>query len=326
MAAEALIGAGVSLAGNATNWLLNDQIATQNWQNQLKMWNMTNEYNSPAAQMARFRNAGLNPNLIYSQSNTSQSPAPALIHPERQNPYESMGQLIGQSNLLGQISDESRKWLDFVQRKKESESRIEKNNAITALNGINKDLQFLKYGAFHSGDYFGKMVENLAKRNFLLKLGGDIKSNEKDFLMRTLDNRVAAIGLKNDLMRAQTSQARATAALNSSRARTEPFRRLLIGTQSARNTADLPWLISRGNYADDYWRGESSAALERFPLMAAQRHLYQSREDYTNMKTELLPWQFGLDAISKLGRLGVDIWKTAKNPYGSSINFNRKKK
>ena len=31
-------------------------------------WNMQNEYNSPAAQMARFRDAGLNPNLIYGQT------------------------------------------------------------------------------------------------------------------------------------------------------------------------------------------------------------------------------------------------------------------
>lgn len=32
-------------------------------------WNMMNEYNSPAAQMQRFRDAGLNPNLIYGNSN-----------------------------------------------------------------------------------------------------------------------------------------------------------------------------------------------------------------------------------------------------------------
>lgn len=38
----------------------------------LKDWNMQNEYNSPAAQMERYKKAGLNPNLIYGQSNTSQ--------------------------------------------------------------------------------------------------------------------------------------------------------------------------------------------------------------------------------------------------------------
>lgn len=40
----------------------------------LDMWNLVNEYNNPASQMARYQNAGLNPNLIYSQSNTANQP------------------------------------------------------------------------------------------------------------------------------------------------------------------------------------------------------------------------------------------------------------
>lgn len=44
-----------------------------NWQH----WNAQNEYNSPAAQMQRFRDAGLNPNLIYGQSNLAGSVSPA---------------------------------------------------------------------------------------------------------------------------------------------------------------------------------------------------------------------------------------------------------
>lgn len=38
-------------------------------QDNLADYNMMNEYNSPAAQMARYKAAGLNPNLIYGQSN-----------------------------------------------------------------------------------------------------------------------------------------------------------------------------------------------------------------------------------------------------------------
>jgi len=33
----------------------------------LEMWNLQNEYNSPKSQMARFKEGGLNPNLIYGQ-------------------------------------------------------------------------------------------------------------------------------------------------------------------------------------------------------------------------------------------------------------------
>lgn len=35
------------------------------------MWNKQNEYNSPLAQMERYKDAGLNPNLIYNQQNTA---------------------------------------------------------------------------------------------------------------------------------------------------------------------------------------------------------------------------------------------------------------
>ena len=42
---------------------------TQQWENQnawnLQQWNRENEYNSPQMQMARFKEAGLNPHLIY---------------------------------------------------------------------------------------------------------------------------------------------------------------------------------------------------------------------------------------------------------------------
>lgn len=46
---------------------LNDRAFQQN----LQMWNLKNAYDSPAQQMARYKAAGLNPNLIYGQSNTS---------------------------------------------------------------------------------------------------------------------------------------------------------------------------------------------------------------------------------------------------------------
>ncbi|MEM4959255.1 MAG: hypothetical protein QXX12_05200 [Nanopusillaceae archaeon] len=43
------------------------QIAKDAQDFELKMWNMQNEYNSPSSQMQRWNQAGLNPNLIYSQ-------------------------------------------------------------------------------------------------------------------------------------------------------------------------------------------------------------------------------------------------------------------
>lgn len=50
------------------------------YQRSLQMWNMQNLYNSPQAQMARFKAAGLNPHLIYGQGNPGNASAPPEYH------------------------------------------------------------------------------------------------------------------------------------------------------------------------------------------------------------------------------------------------------
>ena len=48
----------------------------------LQLWNMQNEYNAPKQQMARLKEAGLNPNLVYgngSAVNVANSPAPTQV-------------------------------------------------------------------------------------------------------------------------------------------------------------------------------------------------------------------------------------------------------
>lgn len=76
----AAVAAGASLLGTGANMAQSGKLNKKNrqWQeamyhtqrqDALKDWNLQNEYNSPAAQMERFKAAGLNPNLIYGQTN-----------------------------------------------------------------------------------------------------------------------------------------------------------------------------------------------------------------------------------------------------------------
>lgn len=76
-----------SIAGNiASNAAINNQVSNQRKENQanrdwnlnlakmqnnwsIEQWNRENSYNSPAAQMARYKAAGLNPDLMYGQQN-----------------------------------------------------------------------------------------------------------------------------------------------------------------------------------------------------------------------------------------------------------------
>lgn len=55
------------------------------WSKDLEMWNLQNEYNTPSQQMQRFKDAGLNPNLIYGKGtagNATQLPKFQAARPD----------------------------------------------------------------------------------------------------------------------------------------------------------------------------------------------------------------------------------------------------
>ncbi len=79
---SALVGGGAGLLNTAVNAIVgNSNLKRQlkankelaKYQNDLNIqnWKMQNDYNLPKNQMQRFADAGLNPNLIYGQSNTA---------------------------------------------------------------------------------------------------------------------------------------------------------------------------------------------------------------------------------------------------------------
>lgn len=61
------INAGSSAYQNAKSRQFAVQMYDRQTQDAIRFWNMQNEYNSPTAQMQRYKDAGLNPNLIYGQ-------------------------------------------------------------------------------------------------------------------------------------------------------------------------------------------------------------------------------------------------------------------
>ena len=75
---------------------------TQNQWN-IEQWQRENDYNSPTAQMSRFRAAGLNPNLIYGQSNSAAS-SPTLTSGAASSPTDMSA--IGNKRNFGQAMQE----------------------------------------------------------------------------------------------------------------------------------------------------------------------------------------------------------------------------
>lgn len=90
-----IAGAGVGALGGILSSLIGKKsqdstnkaqmkLAEYEWQKNLEMWNLSNEYNSPIRQLERLRAAGLNPNLVYGGNSVgnSSSEAPKYNAPQ----------------------------------------------------------------------------------------------------------------------------------------------------------------------------------------------------------------------------------------------------
>lgn len=88
----------------AVNYALNKQSNDQ----QLYLWNLMNEYNLPENQMKRFKDAGLNPNLIYQQGSPGNSSSPANYTPMTANitPNADLNKRISAAmDVIGMVSN-----------------------------------------------------------------------------------------------------------------------------------------------------------------------------------------------------------------------------
>ena len=63
------LGIGIGAASSVLGGVFGRSSAKKQFQYQKELINMQNEYNSPANQMKRLKEAGLNPNLVYSSGN-----------------------------------------------------------------------------------------------------------------------------------------------------------------------------------------------------------------------------------------------------------------
>ena len=148
---------GLDAIGNVASSIINNkaqkdlsvQMFNMNRQAALDDWNRNNEYNSPKAQMQRFTDAGLNPNLIYGQMTQSPSiKTPEASTPNLERPkfdmthdiqmVQQIKQSNAQTNLINQQAKASAEdaALKAAQRNAiDSEVRFRDSN--TALNTFN---------------------------------------------------------------------------------------------------------------------------------------------------------------------------------------------
>lgn len=131
-----IFGASVDYKNNKRLMALQNEYNTQQAQLQNEMnvanWQMQNEYNTPANQMKRLQEAGLNPNLIYGNGQTSTGNANAL---EASVGYPSATAQASNFGDLG-MADAARTFMQMEQTNANIDvlnSQVQKNEAETQV-------------------------------------------------------------------------------------------------------------------------------------------------------------------------------------------------
>lgn len=105
-----LAGSIGAINGAITNWQsqkFSSNMYKRQYRDNIAFWEKQNEYNLPANQMQRFRDAGLNPHLIYGQGNAGNAgpiPTPDVTPVQFREPdisprVDGLSALLGQADL-----------------------------------------------------------------------------------------------------------------------------------------------------------------------------------------------------------------------------------
>lgn len=192
--------AGLAAAGDIVNagigWLTqrginrqqnryNKNMADYTFNQDIEMWNMQNAYNSPQAQMERYKAAGLNPNLIYGTGTASAGNASGGL-PRYQSPSASF-----QVDPMVQIPGILQQYMDFKVKQAQVDNLKTQNQGMQSDNmvkAINAEVQQI-YAKFMAGDKLA-LLGSQARKTTLeadsAKYSADMKQIEYDQYRRQL--------------------------------------------------------------------------------------------------------------------------------------------
>ena len=203
-------------AQNLNNWFRQNDYDFNKWkwQNEYaeQRWHIQNQYNLPSAQMQRYKDAGLNANLIYGQSNT----AGAIdATPQGSNNIESARP--GSWNPRAPQIDLGGAMMQYVQMKNvgAQTNNLEAQNKVIAQEAALKAAQT------------ANTVQNTAKSKFELQLASELRQN-------SLDYAAANLNLKQNQAQA-AFDANERAAIAHSQSLQEGYERILNLRQQRKN-------------------------------------------------------------------------------------------
>lgn len=206
----ALIGAGAGIFDNIFNNKSNQRAYERDRADALSDWNRQNEYNSPKAQMARFKEAGLNPQLIYGQGTPGNASATPVSQQKSGNPSfkSNLQDIYGESIRLAQNMQQTQQTVENLKTNQElMQSNIELQNQMRDQRQKEFPFKLDKYDASiyamnSSSDWKNKLLQPTIDRLTLNNTLG-VKKGERE--ERLLQSNLNLNSSRNQQIQAQTA-------------------------------------------------------------------------------------------------------------------------
>ena len=153
-----LVNSGSTLYTNAQNRQFSQQMYDRQRADALTDWDKQNKYNSPSQQMQRYKEAGLNPNLIYGQMSNSAAirstdmKHPDFVAPKLQNTGQIMNNYIDLKLKEQQLSND--KQAGELLRQQTQGKKLENEN-------LQDKSPYLLEESFQKSRLVGEQVQNI---------------------------------------------------------------------------------------------------------------------------------------------------------------------
>ena len=216
---SALVAGGTSLIGGLLGHKgqsdankANLQIAREQMQWNEDMWNKQNEYNTPAAQIQRMRQAGLNPALMYTQGNVGNAgEVRGYSTPSMQNTLAPIGAGIadiGDAMMRLEMLKQQRAQTEYMKAKavKEVNSTMSPEDYLKMFNA--KYHNYVNSANLASAKDQYQTLYNLYAPQLLYNedRGGELQLNKVKAETSAIITRIALDQQKTKLSKAQTEQ------------------------------------------------------------------------------------------------------------------------
>lgn len=180
--APSLIGAGAGLFGQHKQQAANMQLAQFQADANERYLQKYLDYNTPAMQMQRFKEAGLNPHLVYGQGSPGNQQAPLTYPDIKPADYQQL------ASQLGPLINQSMLTRSQVQA---TDAKTRQTYAMTELNKL--QARVLEKNPLLDDAGFKATIDALKSSAEIKAAESDVRSQTRDFLLATHTDNVQGL-------------------------------------------------------------------------------------------------------------------------------------